>query len=932
MDFRATVPVAAARRHRLPRPTGARPPEDSSGMDVTSETPPSPLGPFGPETTSRDLRRAFVAFFAARGHRQVPSSSLVPLGDATVLLTTAGMQQMTPYFLGLESPPAQRMTSVQKCFRTVDIDEVGDESHCTFFFMLGNFSVGDYFKRDSLKWSWEFLTEVAGLEPDRLWPSVHPEDTEAFAIWRDEIGVPVERIQVSGRNNRWLEPIDNWWGPVGATGPCGPDSEIYYDWGAQPGEPEDDGPGSNTPRFLEVWNNVFMESFKGPDGNLTPLPRKNVDTGMGLERLAMVVQQKSSIYDTDLYQPIIQRAASLAGTEYGKNPDHDRALRVIADHSRGATFLISDGVLPGNEGRAYVLRRILRRAIRHGRKLGLDKPFLAQMAEIVIAEFGDEHPSLRERQRTIARVLTHEEETFGRTLTAGMGRFQTLVSSLSASESKILPGEEVFKLYDTFGFPYDLTVELAREQEIDVDQTGYERAMAVQRTASRGGAAFRDASRGRAELYASLASGKTEFLGYDASMSEATIVALVGPDGALDEATAGDAVEVLLTQTPFYGESGGQIGDTGTIRSETGLIRIEDTVRPTPDIFVHRGVVEEGFVRSGEPATAEIDVARRQAIRRNHTATHLLHRALRIVLGSETHQAGSLVAPDRLRFDFTALDAVRPEQLNRVGEIVNHEILTDTEVSTAVRPYADAVADGAMALFGEKYGDTVRVVSIPGFSTELCGGTHVRSSGEIGPFLITSEGSVAAGVRRIEALTGEGAVALMLEQQRTLGDLGRELKLPWQEVPAHVSLLQERIRGLDRESERLRGQLAGATAGELMEHAVSVDGTQVLAVRVDADTKDALRQIGDRLRDRLPSGVIVLGSVIDGRPSLLSMVTPDLIQRGVRAGDVVKEAAIILDGRGGGRADLAEAGGKDPAKLDDALGAVAGIVSRGIGS
>ncbi len=931
MSVLATVPVDAARRPKLPRPHWARPAEVPSGMDVTHESLSSSLGPFGPEASSRDLRRAFVDFFAARGHRQVPSSSLVPVGDATVLLTTAGMQQMTPYFLGLESPPAPRMTSVQKCFRTVDIDEVGDESHCTFFFMLGNFSVGDYFKRDSLKWSWEFLTEVAGLEPDRLWPSVHPDDIEAYAIWRDDIGVPESRIQVSGRTNRWLEPIDNWWGPVGATGPCGPDSEIYYDWGSLPGDPAEDGPGSDTPRFLEVWNNVFMESFKGPDGALSPLPRKNVDTGMGLERLAMVVQQKRSIYDTDLYQPIIQRAASLAGTVYGKDPEHDRALRVIADHSRGATFLISDGVLPGNEGRAYVLRRILRRAIRHGRKLGLDKPFLAQMAEIVISEFADEHPNLRERQNSIARILTHEEETFGRTLTAGIGRFQTLAASLAESNAKTLPGEEVFKLYDTFGFPYDLTVELAREMGLAVDADGFDRAMTVQRAASRGGAAFRDASRGRAELYASLAGGKTGFLGYENTSAEASIVALVGPKGALDEAAAGDAVEVLLTQTPFYGESGGQIGDTGSIRTETGLIRVEDTLKPTPDIFLHRGIVEEGFVRNGEAATAEVDADRRQAIRRNHTATHLLHRALRIVLGSETHQAGSLVAPDRLRFDFTALDAVRPEQLIRISEIVNHEILSDTAVTTAIRPYADAVSEGAMALFGEKYGDTVRVVSIPGFSTELCGGTHIRSTGEIGPFLVTSEGSVAAGVRRIEAVTGEGAVALILEQQRTLSDLGRELRLPWSEVPAQVTVLQERIKGLDREVERLRGQLAGATAGDLLERAVSVDGSHVLAVRVEAESKDAMRQIGDRLRDRLSSGVIVLGSVIDGRPSLLSMVTPDLIQRGVRAGDVVKEAAIILDGRGGGRADLAEAGGKDPAKLDDALGAIVGIVGRGLG-
>ena len=882
--------------------------------------------------TSEELRRAFVRFFEERGHKHVPSSSLVPHNDSTVLLTTAGMQQMMPYFLGLETPPAQRMISIQKCFRTVDIDEVGDESHCTFFFMLGNFSVGDYFKPESIAWSWEFLTEVAGLPKDRFWPSVHPDDEESFALWRDGIGIPEEKISISGKNNNYLAPEDNWWGPVGPTGPCGPDSEIYFDWGPVPGAPADDAPGSETGRFLEVWNNVFMVFFKGPDGSLTPLPKKNVDTGMGLERLAMVVQQKQSIYDTDLYQPIIQRAASLANTTYGQDKEHDRALRVIADHSRGATFLIADGVLPGNEGRSYVLRRILRRAIRFARLgLGLEKPFLAEMAAIVIDQFGAEFPELRERANQIKRVLTHEEESFGRTLAAGMGRFQTLVDGLRARDEDTLPGAEAFRLYDTFGFPYDLTVELAKEQGIDLDLPGFEAAMAAQREASRGGAAFKDASRGRAEFYASLGAGKTVFQGYERHRSEARIVALVGPDGALEEAQAGQPVEVVLDRTPFYGESGGQIGDTGTIRTETGLIRIEDTQKPLPDLFVHRGIVEEGFVRSGEPAVAEIDDERRAAIRRNHTATHLLHKALQLVLGPDARQAGSLVAPDRLRFDFTSLDAVRPEQLRRVAEIVNGEVYADRPVTAEVKPIKEALAAGAMALFGEKYGEEVRVIAIPGFSAELCGGTHVRHTGEIGPFLITSEGSVSAGIRRIEAVTGEAAVDLMLDQQRLLTDLGREFRLTWQEVPAGVAATQDRLRAAERELERVRGQVAAARAGELLERAVALDGTRVLAARVEAGSKDALRQLGDRLRDRLDSGVIVLGTLVDGRPSLLAMVTQDLIKRGVRAGDVVGAAAAILDGRGGGRPDLAEAGGKDAAKLDDALGAVPEIVKRALG-
>ena len=886
-----------------------------------------------PEPMSgEDVRQRFVAFFQERGHRHLASSSLVPHNDPTVLLTTAGMQQMTPYFLGLETPPANRMVTVQKCFRTVDIEEVGDESHCTFFFMLGNFSVGDYFKRESLTWSWEFLTRVMGIPADRLYPTVHPDDTESFAIWRDEIGVPESNIGLLA---------DNWWGPVGPTGPNGPDSEIYFDRGEEFGtDPETAYPGGDSPRFLEVWNNVFMQYLQEPDGNRTLLPRQHVDTGMGLERLVMVMQGAASLYDIDLYQTIIQRAAVLAGVTYGSDPEIDRALRIIADHARGSTFLIADGVLPGNEGRAYVLRRILRRAVRSGRKLGLERPFLAEIAGVVIDQFAHHHPELRDRQRQIERVLTHEEESFGRTLNAGIGRFQTLVTELAraATEtgetvSQVLPGREAFRLYDTYGFPLDLTVDLARENGLEVDQAGFEAALAEQRATSRGGAAtaFKDAARGRNELYVSAAGGRTEFLGYAEHATNATLVGLIGPDGQLDEADAGQVVEILLDRTPFYGESGGQLGDTGAIRTETGLIDVIDTLRPTPDVLVHRGTVAEGFVRVGEEARAEIDAERRQAIRRNHTATHLLHRALRIVLGDETHQAGSLVAPERLRFDFTSIDAVSPAQLERVAEIVNQEILTNRPVTTAIKPYQEAVEGGATALFGEKYGDTVRVVAIDTFSQELCGGTHVAATGEIGPFVIVSEGSVAAGVRRIEAVTGVEAVSRVLAQQRTLEAAGRALRVPAGEVPAQIGILQDRIKGLERELARVRSQAAGSQITTLLERAELVDGTRVLASRVDADSKQALREIGDRLRDRLSSGVIVIGTVIDGQPSLLSMVTPDVIARGLKAGDLVRETARVIDGRGGGRPDLAEAGGKDASKLDVALASVGDIVRRGLG-
>jgi alanyl-tRNA synthetase len=880
--------------------------------------------------SGEEVRRRFVEFFAQRGHREVPSSSLVPHNDPTVLLTTAGMQQMTPYFLGLEQPPAVRLVSVQKCFRTVDIDEVGDESHCTFFFMLGNFSVGDYFKQQSLEWSWEFLTQVLGIPAERLYPTLHPEDEEALRVWRDVIGVPDARI---GR----LE--DNWWGPVGPTGPNGPDSEIYFDRGAEHGcGAVDCAPGCDCERYLELWNNVFMEFFQAPDGTRTPLPRQNVDTGMGLERLAMVMQGVESIYDIDLYQAIIQRVAALAGVQYGDEPEIDRALRIIADHARGSTFLIADGVLPGNEGRSYVLRRILRRAIRAGRKLGLDDPFLADVAAVDIDQFAGHHPELVERRALVEKVLTHEEESFGRTLSAGMTRFQDLVEDLAreAAErgetvARVLPGREVFRLYDTYGFPFDLTVELAREQGLEVDRTGFEEALAEQRAISRGGSteAFRDRARSRAEVYVGLADGRTEFLGYGETAATATVLGLVGPDGPVQEAEAGQGIEVVLDRTPFYGESGGQVGDAGWIRTETGLIDVDDTFKPTPDVYVHRGTVAEGFVRVGDSARAEIDATRRQAIRRNHTATHLLHRALREILGPETRQAGSLVAPDRLRFDFTALEPVSTDQLGRVAEIVNLEIVRNTPVTTEIKPYREAVASGAMALFGEKYGDVVRVVGVPGFSQELCGGTHVRATGDIGPFLIVSEGSVAAGVRRIEALTGEAAIERMLSQQRVLDASGRAVRGSWAEVPEQIDGLQERIRGLERENERLRGQLASARAGDLLDRAVDVNGLRVLAVRADVDGKTALRQMGDRLRERMGSGVLVLGAVIDGRPSLLAMVTPDLVARGVKAGEIVRETAAIVDGRGGGRPELAEAGGRDAEKLDAALAAVADIVGRG---
>ncbi|MEJ7837245.1 MAG: alanine--tRNA ligase [Thermomicrobiales bacterium] len=866
-----------------------------------------------PWQSSADIRRKFVEFFESKGHLHVPSSSLVPHNDRTVLLTTAGMQQMIPYFLGLETAPAERMCSIQKCFRTVDIDEVGDESHSTFFFMLGNFSVRDYFKAESLVWSWEFLTEWMGIPPEVLYPTVHPEDEEARNIWLNSIGVPEARV--SGLD-------DNWW-QAGPVGPNGPDSEIYVNRGPSF---EGDVPGDDGPRFLEVWNNVFMQYNTDQDGVRTPLAKPCVDTGMGFERLVLLLQGGRTMYDTDLYSGIIGKIQELSGVTYDVDPQSTRSIRIIADHLRGATFLIGDGVLPGNEGRSYVLRRVLRKAIRHGRLIGLTGPFAEQIAQVVIDQFGGDYPELRDREAQILKVLRYEETSFSKTLTSGVNRLQTLTAELKASGTTEIPGEEVFRLYDTFGFPYDLTAELAQEEGLTIDSVGFTTAMERQRVTSRSADRFKAASNERSGIYASI-QPRTEFLGYEHLRSESTIVALIGPDGPVEQVEAGQEIEVVLDRTPFYGESGGQVGDTGDIRTETGLINIDETRKPAPDLFVHRGIVAEGFIAVGDSAHAIVDGIRRQGIRRNHTATHLLHKALRMVIGPEAHQAGSLVAEDRLRFDFTSLDAIPASDMRTIAEIVNREIGSDTPVTTTVTPYKEAVAKGAMALFGEKYGDVVRLVEIDEFSQELCGGTHVGRTGEIGPFVITSESSVAAGTRRIEALTGNAAIERMLGQQRVLDELGRELKVSWVEVPTQIQAMQDRSRTLEREIDRLRGQLAGAKSEDLLQQAIEVNGIRVVTSRVEVESKDGLRQLADRLRDSLQSGVIALGAIVDGKPSLLIAVTADQVAAGIKAGDIVRQAVVHIDGRGGGRPELAEAGGKNPEGLDAALEAVSGIVS-----
>ncbi|CAA9577176.1 MAG: Alanyl-tRNA synthetase [uncultured Thermomicrobiales bacterium] len=891
-------------------------------MSNTDSNTADGLG-FGPRSGAA-LRERFVDFFTERLGIELPSSSLVPRNDSTVLLTTAGMQQMVPFFLGAEEPPAPRLCSVQKCFRTVDIDEVGDASHLTFFEMLGNFSVGDYFKDGAIRFAWEFLTRELGIPADRLQVTVFPSDDEARGLWRDAIGLAPERI---------VDDETNWWGPVGPTGPCGPDSEIYVDRGPEYGCGEPDcGPACEwCDRFLEVWNLVFMQFYRDENGVDTPLPRRNIDTGMGLERLAMIIQGVGSVYDTDLYQPIIRRAEVLTGARYGGDERTDRALRVLADHSRAVVFLIADGVLPANEGRGYILRRILRRAVRYGRLLGRERPFLTETAATVIDLMGDRYPELRERRDYIFRIVRHEEEAFGRTLAVGLQRFETLAAGVKAEGRTTIPGAEVFRLYDTYGFPFDLTMELAREHGLEIARDEFDQAMDRQREESRRGSRFGQESRRDLEIYAGLRLPATEFLGYDLERSGGEVLAIVGAGGtSVAEARVGEEVEIILDRTPFYAEAGGQVGDQGEIVAGEGRFRVRDTQRPVTGLTGHRGVVEAGGIRVGDVVEAAIDAARRADIRRNHTATHLLHRALRLVVGPHAQQAGSLVAPDRLRFDFTHLQALTPDELRRVGEIANAAILENDAVYAETMGRDEALATGAMALFGEKYGDQVRVVTIEDFSKELCGGTHVAATGEIGPVVVTGESSVASGVRRIEALTGRVALAYLNQLQGVAGALSSGLRAPVAELPAQVEGLRGRIRELEREIERLRGDLAGGQAGALLERAQPVDGVPVLAARVEAADGGALGQLGDRLRDRLGAGVIFLGAVVGGRPALLAIVTPDLVTRGLSAGALLKATAERLGGRGGGRPDRAQGGGGDPARLDEALAAVPALVQRGL--
>ncbi len=884
-------------------------------------TPPTPQGK-PPYMSAADVRRAFLEFFQSRGHAIVASSSLVPGNDPTLLFTNAGMVQFKDVFLGKDKRDYVRATSSQRCVRAGgkhnDLENVGYTArHHTFFEMLGNFSFGDYFKRDAIRHAWDFITGTLKLDPNRLWVTVFKDDDEAADIWLKEIGVSPQRFSRMGEKS-------NFWA-MGDTGPCGPCTEIFYDHGEHiaggpPGSPDEDGD-----RYVEVWNLVFMQYDRAPDGTLTPLPKPSVDTGAGLERLSAVMQGVTNNYDIDLFRKIVQAAASLAGTDDLTNP----SLRVIADHIRACTFLIVDGVLPSNEGRGYVLRRIIRRAIRHGHKLGINGAFFHKLVSVLEEQMGEAYPELRKGAAQATRVLLQEEERFAETLTTGMS---LLTAALDGLKGKVLDGETVFRLYDTYGFPADLTADVARERGYTIDSAGFEAAMEAQRERARAASRFGVDLRAGTQLDL-----QTAFCGYTALEGEAKIVALLRGGERVDELRAGEAGEVILESTPFYAESGGQVGDAGELRSVSGAavhFLVEDTQkRGTGGAHAHIGKVaaDSAALREGMTLRASVDAKLRGATALNHSATHLLHAALREELGDHVQQKGSLVASDRLRFDFAHFEAVSSEQLQRIERRVNEQIRRNATAETREMSYDEAVAEGAMALFGEKYGSSVRVLRIGDFSMELCGGTHVGRAGDIGLFKILAESGVAAGVRRIEAVTGEGALRLVEAQESAMREVAGLLRGTRDEIAQKVRDALDRIRQLEKENRQLRDKLASGQGTDLAASAVEVAGLQVVATQVDGADANALRTAVDQLKDRLKQAVIVLASVTsEGKVVLVAGVTAGETNR-IKAGEIVGHVASQVGGRGGGRPDFAQAGGTEAAKLPEALGGVVAFVRQKLG-
>ncbi len=868
---------------------------------------------------ANDIRKTFLRFFEERGHRIVKSSSLVPTNDPTLLFTNAGMNQFKDVFLGLEKREYTRAASVQKCLRAGgkhnDLEIVGlTHRHHTFFEMLGNFSFGDYFKKEAIEYAWQLLTEVFGLDPERLWITIFKDDEEAFRIWNEHIGIPAEKIIRMGEK-------DNFWA-MGDTGPCGPCSEIHYDLGLEMGDcflTDED-----CDRYMELWNLVFMQFNRREDGTLEPLPSPSIDTGMGLERIACILQGKLSNFETDLLYPLIQAVEEEAGISYGKDPNKDISFRVIADHLRAITFLISDGVLPANEGRGYVLRRIIRRAYRHGRKLGIYRPFLYKYVKVVADIMKDAYPELLASLELVEKITLSEEQRFHRTLTYGMELFEELLEKLQEKGEKVIPGKEIFRLYDTYGFPVDFAQELARERGFSVDMEGFEREMEEQRRRARSAWKGEEEAKQKAK-YEGLP--QVEFTGYEHTEGEGEILAIFKGEEKVASLKEGEEGEIVLNRTPFYGEAGGQVGDTGYIEKEGAVFRVRDTKAPALGLIVHIGKVEAGEFRVGDRVRAKIDVERREAIKRHHTATHILHKALREVLGPHVKQSGSVVEPERLRFDFTHYEKLSPQQIEAVEELANSVVLRDLPVRTTITTFEDAVSKGAIALFHEKYGDRVRMVEVGDFSKELCGGTHVSSSGQIGMIKIISEESVSAGVRRIEAVAGLAALRWAQRNQQILNQLSAELKVAPDQILQQIERMREEIKKLRKTKEK--GFDVKREVDPQLTRAKDINGTKVLALKISAGREEA-HNTADYVRQRLGSSVVLVGFEREGRPALVLALTEDLKDR-LNASQLIKEVAKEIKGGGGGRPTFAEAGGRDPEGMERAFQRFYELVAEKLG-
>jgi len=870
-----------------------------------------------------ELREMFLSFFESKGHLRLPSFSLVPQNDKSILLINAGMTPMKPWFKGEEEPPRRRVCTCQKCIRTGDIENVGKTArHGTYFEMLGNFSFGDYFKHEAIAWSWEFLTEVVGLEPDRLYPSIYLNDDEAFDIWNKEVGIPAERIFRFGKE-------DNFW--EHGSGPCGPCSEIYYDRGPEYGCGKPGCTvGCDCDRYIEIWNNVFSQFDNDGHGNYTELKQKNIDTGMGLERLACVCQNVDSLFDVDTVMNITHKVSELTGAHYGETEKRDVSLRVITDHIRSATFMICDGILPSNEGRGYVLRRLLRRAARHGKLLGVNDPFLYQVVDTVIHENEGQYPDLREKQTYITKVIRTEEENFGRTIDGGMKIFSDLLAEHKQKLEKFFSGADAFRLYDTFGFPIDLTMEMAADEGLSVDEGAFQKLMKEQKERAR------EARKALGDLgWAGVEFGKdvpaTEFVGYDHSECDAKIVAIVADEELRDEVAAGAEAVVVLDHSPFYAEMGGQVADHGTITADGVVFTVADVQKNKGGKFMHYGRLAQGVLHVGDTVHAAIDMERRKAIQRAHSTTHLLDAALKKVLGDHVHQAGSLVEPDRLRFDFTHFEAISPEELRQVEELVNDAILEGYPVVTEILPIEEAKKKGAVAMFGEKYGETVRVVEMSDFSVEFCGGTHVDNTAKAGPFRIKSESSVASGVRRIEATCGKLSLKAMESSQGVLSRAAQFLKTAPSGLLERMEQQANEMKQLRQALEKFKAEASLGEARQFLASAKTVKDLHVLATtRNGVDTAE-LRTMGDFLRDKDPKAVAVIASINGEKITFLAVCGKEAVARGIKAGDLVKNVCAICGGKGGGKPDSAMGGGSDPLKVDDALASVDDFVSEKLG-